>query len=140
LASALYSLGFQEEAFRIEEYRITDLQGGAVDAFGKVTCFAKAMLPTWIITKCVKWPRTFNWKIDLDKRSLLLGVLNASDENCSHAVTLIVDLYTTRTNLLPFHFVRKHWIIAHQHKQRRVHLLISAELRFLLQRAEAGKG
>jgi hypothetical protein len=88
LASALYSLGFQGEAFRIEAYGITNLQGGAVDAFGKVIKFAKTVLPSWIVTKCVKRPGTFNWKTDLDERTLLLGVLNASDGNCSHAVTV----------------------------------------------------
>jgi hypothetical protein len=75
LALALYLLGFQEEAFCIEAYRITDLQGDFVDAFGKVICFAKTVLPTWIITKCVKRPGTFYWKTDLDERTLLLGVL-----------------------------------------------------------------
>jgi hypothetical protein len=88
LASALDSLGFQGEAFRIEAYGITNLQGGAVDAFGKVIRFAKTVLPTWIVTKCVKRPGTFNWKTDLDERTLLLGVLNASDGNCSHALTV----------------------------------------------------
>ncbi len=81
-------LEFQEEAFFIEAYGITDLQGGAVDAFGKVLCFAQTVLPTWIIIKCVKRPGTLNWKTDLDERTLLLGVLNASDGNCSHAVTV----------------------------------------------------
>jgi hypothetical protein len=88
LAFALYLLGFQEEAFRIEAYRITDFQDGAVDAFGKVIPFAKTVLSTWIIPKCVKWPGTFNWKTNLDERTLLLRVLNASDENCSHAVNV----------------------------------------------------
>ncbi len=36
----------------------------------------------------MKRPGTFNWKTDLDERTLLLGVLNASDGNCSHAVTV----------------------------------------------------
>ncbi len=88
LVLALFSLGFQEEAFRIETYGITVLQGGAVDAFGKVIRFAKAVLSTWIITKCENRPGTFNWKTDLDERTLLLGVLNASDGNCSHVVTV----------------------------------------------------
>ncbi len=34
----------------------------------------------------MKQPGTFNWKTDLNKRTPLLGVLNASDVNCSHAV------------------------------------------------------
>jgi hypothetical protein len=46
LASALYSLGFQEEASQIEAYGITDLQGGTVDAFSKFVCLAKIVLPT----------------------------------------------------------------------------------------------
>ena len=46
------------------------------------------MLPTWIITKCVKRPGTFDWKTDLDERTLLLGVIYASGGNCSHAVTV----------------------------------------------------
>jgi hypothetical protein len=87
-ASALYSLGFQAEAFHIEAYGITNLQGGAVDAFGKVIRFAKTVLPTWRVTKCVKQPGTFNWKTNLDERTLSLGGLRkASDGNCSHAVT-----------------------------------------------------
>ena len=64
------------------------MHGGAVDAFGKVMRFAKTVLPKWIITKCVNRPVDFNWKTDLHKRTILLGVLNASDGNCSHAVTL----------------------------------------------------
>jgi hypothetical protein len=72
----------------MEAYGIINLQGGAVDAFSKVICFVKTVLSTSIITKCVKWPGTFNWKTDLDERTLLLGVLHASDGKCSHAVTV----------------------------------------------------
>ena len=85
---ALYLLGFQGEALRIDANGITDLVGGAVDAFGKVIRFAKTVLPIWIVTKCVKRPGTFNWKTDLNERTLLLGVLNVSDKNCSRAVTV----------------------------------------------------
>jgi hypothetical protein len=74
LALALHLLGFQEEAFRIKASGISDFQGGAVDAFGKLIRFAKTVLPTWIMTKCVKRLGTFNWKTNLDKRMLLLGV------------------------------------------------------------------
>jgi hypothetical protein len=87
-ASALHALGFQEEASRIDMYGITHLQPGAVDTYGKLMRFANTVLPTWIITKCVKQPVDFNWKTDLHKRTIVLGVLNASDGNCSHAVTL----------------------------------------------------
>jgi len=36
----------------------------------------------------VKRPGTFNWKTDVDERTLVLGCLNASDGNCSHEVTV----------------------------------------------------
>ena len=88
LASALDALGFQEEASHIDGFGISYLQGGAVEAFGKVTRFAKTVLPTWIIWKCVKQPAEFDWQTDLNERTILLGVLNASDGNCSHAVTV----------------------------------------------------
>jgi hypothetical protein len=88
LASAFHALGFSEEAARIDAFGISDLQGGAVDAFGKVSRFAKGVLPPWIICKFVKMPSAFNWRRDLNESTILLGVLNASDGNCSHAVTL----------------------------------------------------
>jgi hypothetical protein len=134
LASALYSLGFQEEALRIEVYGITDSLGGAVDAFGKVILFAKTVLPTRKITKCVKRPETFNCKTNLNERTLLVRVLNASDGNCSHAVTVHGGFIYKANKLIAIPL-----IIAHQHKQRRVHWLTSAELCFLLQGAAAGK-
>ncbi len=46
LPSAVYLLGFQEEAFCIEVYGISELQGGAVDAFGKVILITKTVLST----------------------------------------------------------------------------------------------
>jgi hypothetical protein len=36
----------------------------------------------------VKWPTSFDWKTNLNERTLFLGVLNASNGNCSHAVTV----------------------------------------------------
>ena len=77
-----------KKASRIDAFGISYLQGGAVEAFGKVTRFAKTVLPTWVIWKCVKQPAEFDWQMDLSKRTILLGVLNASDGNCSHAVTV----------------------------------------------------
>ena len=32
--------------------------------------------------------KAFDWKIDLDERHMLLGVLLASDGSCGHAVTI----------------------------------------------------
>jgi hypothetical protein len=71
----LHSLVFQEEATRFETYGITDLQGGAVDAFGKVICFAKTVLLRQIMKKCVKQPGTFNWKTDPMREQLCHGGL-----------------------------------------------------------------
>jgi hypothetical protein len=136
LASALFSLGFQGEAFRIEAYGITKLQGGAVDAFGKVIRFAETVLPTWIVTKCVKRPGTFNWKTDLDERTLLLGVINASDGNCSHAVTVHGGFVYDANELVA---IPLYWIIARQNKQRRVPLLTSAELRYFIMKGSGRK-
>jgi hypothetical protein len=45
----------------------------------------------------------------------------------------------TQTNSLPFHCVRKHWIVARQHKQRRVPLLTSAELRYYIMKGSGRK-
>ena len=50
-----------------------------------------------------------------ERTTLSWGTLNESDRNCSHAVTVHGG------------FVRRHLIIAHQCKWRRVHLLSSAE-------------
>ena len=88
LASALYALGFHEEASKIDAFGMSDLQGGAVDAFGKVSGFAKGVLPSWIVRKWVRRPEDFSWQTDLGDRTILLGVLNASDGNCSHAITV----------------------------------------------------
>lgn len=88
LASALYAIGFQKEAHQIDEYGLSELQGGAVDSFAKVSRFARDVLPSWIVRRCVKKPSNYNWQLHLDKTTILLGVLNASDGNCSHAVTV----------------------------------------------------
>jgi hypothetical protein len=114
-------------------------QGGAVDAFGKVICFAKTVLSTWIVTKCVKRPGTFNWKTDLDERTLLLGVLNASDGNCSHAVTVHGGFVYDANELVDIPLCQEAWIIARQHKQRRVRLLTSAELRYFIMKGSGRK-
>ena len=88
LASALHALGFEQEASQIDAYGLSELQGGAVDTFVKVSRFARAVLPPWIVRRCVRAPYNYNWQLHLDQRTILLGVLNASDGNCSHAVTL----------------------------------------------------
>ena len=58
--SHLLALGFSEETTHIDAFAISDLQGGTMDAFGKVSRFAKGVLPLWIICKFVKQPSPFN--------------------------------------------------------------------------------
>ncbi len=88
LASALYALDFHKEASKINAFGMSGLQEGAPDAFSKVSGFAKGVLPSWIVRKLVRRPVDFNWQTDLGDRTILLGVLNASDGNCSHAITV----------------------------------------------------
>ena len=92
LASALYALDdFKEEATRINEYGETDLKGGTVDAVGKVSLYAHALLPHWIQRKHLEKPEDFQWEVLLQeemKITIALCVLNESDGNSLHAVTI----------------------------------------------------
>ena len=92
LASALYALdNFKEEATRLNEYGETDLKGGTVDAVRKVSLYAHALLPRWIQRKGLKKPEEFQWEVLLQdemKNTIALCVLNESDGNSSHAVTI----------------------------------------------------
>jgi hypothetical protein len=60
LALALYSIGFTKDA--------------------------RTVLPSWIVIQSTK--QHFDWRQELDKRQMLLGVLHASDGSCCHAVTI----------------------------------------------------
>ena len=92
MASALHVLdNFKEEATRLNEYGETDLNGGTVDAVGKVSLYAHALLPHWIQRKRLKKPEEFQWEVLLQeemKITIALCVLNESDGNSSHAVTI----------------------------------------------------
>ena len=86
LASALFSLGFREEASNIDDFGEEILRGAVVDALENVVKHARSILPTWIVIR--RLPRQFDWRVDLDARNLLLGVLTASDGSCCHAVCI----------------------------------------------------
>jgi hypothetical protein len=86
LASALFSIGFYEEACAIDNFGEAIMKGAVVDALENVTAHARTILPSWILIRSL--PRRFDWKNDLDARHLLLGVLSASDGSCCHAVCI----------------------------------------------------
>jgi hypothetical protein len=85
------NLGFHEAATLIVAFGKRVLAGGSVDTLDKVVHFAtsvdKVVLPRWIQAK--KKPPSFDWKELLqDTSTIFVGVLFASDGNCSHAVTI----------------------------------------------------
>ena len=90
LASAFYQLGFETVATKINEYGERELSGGTVDAVGKVRLYAETLLPRWIRTKVNKQPHLVDWKLlqRFLKDYIAVGVLNESDGNGSHAVTI----------------------------------------------------
>ena len=91
-SSALYAIGFVDEAVGINNYGETQLRGGTVDAIGKVGEFAKSLLPSWVTRQVLRRrPHRFDWQQLLQEKmkdTIVLGVLNESDGNCSHAVTI----------------------------------------------------
>ncbi len=52
--------------------------------------YIENQLPQWIARKMLKKPHMFDWKLlqEQMKDTILLGVLNKSDGNGSHAVTI----------------------------------------------------
>jgi hypothetical protein len=90
LASALHAIGFVRESGSINHYGESQLRGGTVDAIGKVGQYAESQLPQWVSRKVQKRPHMFDWRLlqEQMKDTILLGVLNESDGNGSHAVTI----------------------------------------------------
>ena len=85
-ASALFELGFVNEATKIAEYGKEELAHGTVNALKKVMTFASEVLPKWLQPA---WkPRHFDWKNELNETVVFVGVLLASDGNSNHAVTI----------------------------------------------------
>ncbi|KAI2502762.1 hypothetical protein MHU86_11666 [Fragilaria crotonensis] len=90
LASALYAIGFDNAAKSINHFGESHLRGGTVDAIRKVGQFAETQLPTWITRQVLKRPHMFDWQLlqEQMKDTMVLAVLNESDGNGSHAVTI----------------------------------------------------
>ena len=91
LPSILHVLGFTEEALMVDKYGKSELVGGTVDAIGKVGQFAQSKLPKWITRKVLKKAHLFNWEVLLQEQmqaTNVLGVLNESNRNASHAVAI----------------------------------------------------
>ncbi len=87
LASALFPLRFEKEAEDIDLFGEETLKGAVVDVLDRVMQYAKTILPKWVVIERIS--KCFNWQKDLlDKRHLLVGVMFASDGNCSHAVSI----------------------------------------------------
>ena len=91
LASVLHALGFVKVAESINYYGEGQLRGGTVYALRKEGQYAETQLPHWITRKVLKRPQMFDWHLlqgEKMKDTILLGVLNESDGNGSHAVTI----------------------------------------------------
>ena len=86
LASALYATGFHDEAIKIDAFGEEILKGAVCGALEKVAMHARTVLPSWIVIRSI--PKDFDWKQGLDERHLLVGVLEASDGSCCHAITI----------------------------------------------------
>ena len=86
LASALFALGWHDEAQRINKFGELILTGAVVNTMRRVKKEARDALPDWIVISQID--KRFNWKTDLRENELVLGVLFASDNSCSHAVTI----------------------------------------------------
>ncbi len=75
----------------MEKYGKSELDGGTVDVIGKVGHFAQSKLPEWITQKVLKKAHLFDWEVLLQEQmqgTILLGVLNESNGNASHAVAI----------------------------------------------------
>jgi len=85
LASTLYHLGFEESAFKIDEFGLNSLSGGTLNSLELVKDIARKSLPRWIALKRI--PKNLQWK-DLPKNQILLAVLLGSDGSNSHCICI----------------------------------------------------
>ena len=96
LASAMYALGFKEEAVRLNEHwekpderkELAELP--LVNALVKVGLYARALLPIWIERTVVRTPQDFDWENmhHYKWNQILMGVLNSTDGNYPRVVTI----------------------------------------------------
>ena len=88
LASAFFALGWQEMSEKIDAFGENILKGKVLLGLERVVEESKKIFPPWITVKRLVNGQEFNWKTDLLPNDVVIGVLRASDGNCSHAVTI----------------------------------------------------
>ena len=87
LASVLHSIGLIKEAKEVDQYAEHFQIGGKAETLKLVHNRAMRCLPKWLQpTKITR--KNFDWKVDMNKSVITVGVLILSDGNCSHAITL----------------------------------------------------
>ena len=97
LASALYALGFKEEAAvslnehweKLEERKkLAELP--LANALTKVGTYARALLPIWISWTVVRTPQDFDWENlhHYKWHQILMGILNSTDGNYTRVVNI----------------------------------------------------
>ena len=86
LASVFAALGWESESEQINSYGEKVLRGSGVDTMKVVKDYAKSILPSWLLIQ--RLPCEWNWKTDMTDEEIVLGVLFASDDSCSHAVAI----------------------------------------------------
>lgn len=87
LASVLHSIGLIKEAKEVDQYAEHFQIGGKAETLKLVHNRAMRCLPKWLQpTKITR--HNFDWKVDMNKSVIMVGVLISSDGNCSHAITL----------------------------------------------------
>ncbi len=64
LASALYTIGFQEEATAIDSHGEEIMKGAVVNALEMVEEHTRNVLPSWIVIR--RLPCKHDWKVTLD--------------------------------------------------------------------------
>ena len=88
LASAFFALGWPEVSEKIDAFGENILKGKVVMGLERVVQESKKILPRWITVERIRNAQKFNWETDLLSNDVVIGVLRASDGNCSHAVTI----------------------------------------------------
>ena len=86
LASAFAALGWEAEAKVIDGFGEHVMTGAGVETVKRVKECARQTFPKWLTIR--KLPSQWNWKTDMREHEAVLGVLLASDDSCSHAVTI----------------------------------------------------
>lgn len=86
-ASALHNIGLEKEAKELDTYAEHMQVGGKADTLKMVHKHIARLIPKWLQPKKMT-TQNFDWKTKIDTSVIVLGVLRASDGNCSHAVTI----------------------------------------------------